>query len=99
MSNMSHRARVPLLPILIILLAALVVFFPVISRLFPALTFQTELRKHPYGFNSKVWVNVRSGLYYCSDSGMYRKMQPGKAMAQREALETGYSPAERKRCP
>lgn len=95
---MTHRAKVPFLPILILLIVALVVFFPVISKLAPLLSFDLAPQKRPTTSTTKVWVNLRSGFYYCSDSGVYGKLKPGAFMRQKDALQAGYSPA-RQHCP
>src|SRR5215471_6151895 len=38
----------------------------------------------------KVWVNKRSGFYYCPSSAAYGSLGPGEFMAQAKALETGF---------
>jgi len=38
----------------------------------------------------KVWVNKRSGFYYCPSSAVYGTLGPGEFMAQERALETGF---------
>jgi hypothetical protein len=43
--------------------------------------------------NVKVWVNKSTGIYYCPDSAIYGRSEPGIYMAQGEALQTGYTPA------
>jgi hypothetical protein len=43
--------------------------------------------------NVKVWVNKSTGIYYCADSALYGRSDPGAYMAQGEAVQTGYSPA------
>lgn len=48
--------------------------------------------------NLKVWVNKRSGFYYCPDSKFYGKMKPGVFMTETEALQTGHSPALNETC-
>ena len=40
----------------------------------------------------KVWVNKRSGFYYCPDSKVYGQLQPGSYMDERTALQGGYRP-------
>jgi hypothetical protein len=97
---MTHRARVPLLPVMVLLVAALIVFYPVISRLFPIVSYRPPVppRKQRVEAEVKVWVNPRSGFYYCPNSAVYGKLQPGEAMLQEKALEAGYSPALRQRC-
>lgn len=46
-----------------------------------------------------VWVNRRSGLYYCHQSKFYGRMGPGESMRQGIALEKGFRPAEGRACP
>ena len=46
-----------------------------------------------------VWVNRRSGLYYCRESKFYGKMRPGVSMRQESALLKGFRPAEGQKCP
>jgi len=45
-----------------------------------------------------VWVNQRSGLYYCHDSRFYGKMRPGTSMLQESALLKGFRPAQGQVC-
>ncbi len=95
-----HRARVPMLPIFILLVAALVLFYSTISRLFPfVIGLHPMWQKHAVDSNVKVWVNQRSGFYYCQDSALYGRLKPGVVMAQQKAREAGYSPAGQKYCP
>ncbi|HKT12199.1 MAG TPA: hypothetical protein VJW77_10290 [Terriglobia bacterium] len=46
----------------------------------------------------EVWVNRRSGFYYCRDSKFYGKMSPGISMRQESALLEGFRPAEGQKC-
>ncbi|MGA8182553.1 MAG: hypothetical protein WB819_02790 [Terriglobia bacterium] len=46
-----------------------------------------------------VWVNRRSGLYYCRDSKFYGKMHPGISLHQESALLKGFRPAAGDKCP
>jgi len=46
----------------------------------------------------QVWVNTRSGFYYCGDSTLYGKVEPGKYMRQDEALQQGYRPFLQQAC-
>lgn len=45
-----------------------------------------------------VWVNNRSGLYYCRESRFYGKMHPGTSMLQESALLKGFRPAAGQEC-
>ena len=38
----------------------------------------------------KVWVNARSGFYYCPDSQFYGVLRPGEVLTQDEALRKGF---------
>jgi len=46
-----------------------------------------------------VWVNRRSGFYYCRQSRFYGRIRPGEPMRQEKALERGYRPAQGQLCP
>jgi len=48
---------------------------------------------------TRVWVNTRSGLYYCPDSKLYGHIEPGLYVLQASALQHGYQPALTKPCP
>ena len=39
-----------------------------------------------------VWADKRSGFYYCADSPYFAKLQPGSAVTQGDALQSGYQP-------
>jgi hypothetical protein len=44
--------------------------------------------------SSTVWINKRSGFYYCAGSEVYGKIMPGELMPQEQALQQGYRPVE-----
>ena len=46
----------------------------------------------------KVWVNLSSKVYHCSDSEWYGKTQNGKFMTQADAVALGARPAYSKAC-
>ena len=46
----------------------------------------------------RVWVNRRSGFYYCPDSKLYGKLKPGFFMSQGKALQAGYRPPFNETC-
>jgi len=48
---------------------------------------------------TRVWVNTRSGLYYCPNSKLYGRIEPGLYMLQASALQHGFQPALTKPCP
>jgi hypothetical protein len=52
----------------------------------------------PSATEIKVWVNTRSGFYYCPGTDMYGKLQPGKYMTETSALESGYQPSLKQTC-
>lgn len=96
---MAHRSRVPILEIIILLLVALIVFFPVINQILPsAPSLPLPLQRRAVENNTKVWVNLHSGFYYCVGSSLYGRQKPGTFMALREARQRGYSPAQQKAC-
>jgi PilZ domain len=39
-----------------------------------------------------VWVDHKSGFYYCGDSPFFEKLHPGSLLSQGEALQSGYQP-------
>jgi hypothetical protein len=45
-----------------------------------------------------VWVNRRSGFYYCPDSKLYGKLKPGFFTSQGKALQAGYRPPFNQTC-
>jgi hypothetical protein len=47
---------------------------------------------------AQVWVNTKSGVYHCSDSGWYGNTKKGKYMNESEALKGGYRPAAGRAC-
>jgi hypothetical protein len=46
----------------------------------------------------KVWVSKQVGYYYCPQSALYGKAQPGVWMTQARALEVGYRSATGEFC-
>jgi hypothetical protein len=46
----------------------------------------------------QVWVNKKSGFYYCPDSRLYGKLKSGFFMPQGKALEAGYRPPFNETC-
>ena len=46
----------------------------------------------------QVWTSKASGYYYCTDNELYKTMQPGSFMSQRDALQAGYQPKLGKFC-
>lgn len=91
---------VSLLPVFVVLIVALLVFLTpwriwslLISNLVPS-----RAKRSPPDEAVKVWASTRSGFYYCTDSALFGKVTPGLYLAQGEALQNGYRPAEAKPC-
>ena len=96
---MSRFARSSMLPVFAILVLALVVYFPVLRNWQPVarlLSFKPKTEAPPDSV--KVWVNTRSGLYYCAASPAFGKIVPGETMTQGKALEKGYRPFQKEPC-
>ena len=98
---MASRSAVVPVVIIVLLLVALAVFAPIIARQqgvtwLPTLT---ATQKHAPSLVTPVWVNRRSGYYYCRASEFYGRMHPGFLMPQGFALDRGYRPAEGGLCP
>jgi hypothetical protein len=55
--------------------------------------------KAPVDMKHSVWVNRRSGLYYCRDSRFFGRMAPGSFMEQEAAMQKGFRPAQGEACP
>jgi len=57
-------------------------------------------RKSPLGNSQdiQVWASQRSGLYYCPGTILYGKLQPGKNITERIALQNGFQPSLGKMC-
>ena len=47
----------------------------------------------------RVWVNSRSGFYYCPGTQFYGRLQPGKYMTETDARQFGYQPSTAATCP
>jgi DNA-binding NarL/FixJ family response regulator len=48
--------------------------------------------------DTKVWIDLHTGLYYCPGADLYGKTGKGKYEKQREAQEDRFEPAARKPC-
>jgi hypothetical protein len=46
----------------------------------------------------KVWVNTKSGFYYCPGTKAYGKLEPGSYMTEAKAVQNGYQPFSRQAC-
>lgn len=81
----GRAAEVVFILLLIVLLALFWDRLPLPSR--TSVTAQTA----PHS-TIRVWVNKKSGFYYCPDSKLYGKLKPGFFMPQGKALAAGYRP-------
>ncbi|MGA9391898.1 MAG: GAF domain-containing protein [Candidatus Sulfotelmatobacter sp.] len=48
--------------------------------------------------DTQVWIDSRTALYYCPDSGLYGKTSKGRFASQRDAQLDQFEPASRKAC-
>lgn len=105
---MASRNRVGPIVTAIVGLAILVALAPYLARHrgVPAVALAkiqkmsfTRQKSPVSNMKHSVWVNRRSGLYYCRSSKFYRRIWPGEYMQQGIALERGFRPAEGKTCP
>ncbi len=77
----------------ILLLVALVRFYPYLERGASLRGWGVpRVAKAQSASNRKVkvWVNTRSGFYYCRGTRWYGKIKPGAYMTQDDALQRGY---------
>jgi hypothetical protein len=62
-----------------------------------------SIRPHARGTGGsthiRIWVNTRSGVYYCPDAKLYGRIKPGLYMVETTALQHGYRPALGRTCP
>ena len=47
---------------------------------------------------TKVWVNTKSGFYYCPGTKAYGNLQPGTYMTEASAVQGGYQPFSHQTC-
>lgn len=87
-------------------LAVLVALAPLLAKvhtnpvtLITEVMHANEPKKPNIDLKHSVWVNMRSGLYYCRQSKFYGRMHPGLYMRQGHALQEGYRPAAGNACP
>ena len=104
---MASRSRVMPIVAVIVGLAFLVIMAPFLARHRgePAVVLakiQKISMTHPEtpvsDMKHSVWVNRRSGLYYCHSSKFYGRIGPGEYMRQGNALQRGFRPAEGNAC-
>lgn len=91
--------------IAILLLAALAFFAPTLIKVHPAslvphlaMGSTNQKESSPTNLLHQVWVNPRSGIFYCRESKFYGKIKPGFSMVQGLALQKGYRPADETPC-
>lgn len=104
----ASRSRVAPVIMVVILLAVLAVVAPLLAKFhaqpkvwIAKVNAMTASKPSGPGIDLKhhVWVNRRSGLYYCRQSKFYGRIWPGEAMQQGYALQKGFRPAEGRACP
>ncbi|HET7101424.1 MAG TPA: hypothetical protein VFJ52_09765 [Terriglobia bacterium] len=107
-SNGSSRSRYAPAILIVVLLAVLAAIAPFLVKYRDApATLVADLQAmsapRPQApttdMQHSVWVNRRSGLYYCRESKFYGKMQPGIPLQQGSALLKGFRPAGGEKCP
>ena len=106
--SMPSRNRAVPAVLIIILLALLAIMAPALAKLhndpetwvtkIQILSASPPVTPH-LDMRHGVWVNRRSGFYYCRQSKFYGRIHPGESMRQEKALERGYRPAQGKLCP
>lgn len=107
---MPSRSRTRIAPtvVAIIVLVTLVMLAPLLAKYrdtpkmlvskVQAMT-APQPKKPVTDMKHSVWVNRRSGLYYCHNSKFYGRMHPGFTMRQESALLKGFRPADGQMCP
>src|SRR5215813_944929 len=84
--------------ILIPLMILLGIAYPFLKEQLPQLPRLPPPAEARAARNVRVWAVKPTGFYYCSDSKLYLKVEPGMVMTQEKALEQGYRPAGGKTC-
>lgn len=104
---MASKNRAGPAVMIVVILAALAIAAPVLARyhsnpqaLITEIQAMTAKKTAAPSadFRHVVWVNRRSGLYYCRDSRFYGRIYPGESMRQGSALERGFRPAQGRAC-
>jgi hypothetical protein len=96
---MTPRHGPSFLPVVALLVVTLIAFYPALRQLPPVQElFHVTPRARVARPIVKVWVNKRSGLYYCPQAESYGKVKPGFYATEREAVQSGYQPAAREAC-
>lgn len=105
--KMASRSRVGPVIFMIVVLAVLVAIAPMLAKYqrAPAVVMSKLQKmtapppKAPSSHKThSVWVNRRSGLYYCHDSHYFGRLAPGTYMQQERAILKGFRPAEGHAC-
>jgi len=82
-----------------VFLILLVIVFLALFWDYLPLVWKTRVSAHPAAHSTiRVWVNKKSGFYYCPDSKLYGKLKPGFFMPQGKALAAGYRPPFNETC-
>lgn len=84
---------------ILILLVIIVLFsYPFVQKWLPRPLRLTPTTESKAKRDVQVWAVKQTGLYYCPDSKLYGKAEPGMLMTQEKALEGGYRPAGGETC-
>ena len=103
----SPRSRLATIVVIVVLLVLLAAMAPLLAKYrgmpqvwVEELEAMSQSQSAPPAPDVKqtVWVNRRSGLYYCRESKFYGKMSPGSSMSQETALLKGFRPAQGQSC-
>ncbi len=84
--------------ILVLAMIVLVLVYPFVQKRLRGPLRSLAVTETTAGRNVKVWAVKQTGLYYCPDSKLYQKVEPGRLMTQERALEEGYRRAGGERC-
>ena len=98
---MASRSGVVPVALIVLLLLALAVFAPILAQ-WQGITWLPTMTAKPKGTHNltrRVWVNRRSGFYYCQKTRFYGRIHPGFYMRQGAALQRGYRPSDGELCP
>jgi hypothetical protein len=90
---MKRRSGASLIPLLLLLVGAMAVFAPALRNWSVLSLFEGNDKVTAAKPEIRVWVQKRSGIYYCHDSELYGKSNPGFFLNQGEALQQGYRPS------
>ena len=64
----------------------------------PATADSTSAEAQPLEAESRVWVNISSGVYHCPGTRYYGATKGGEYMSERQARSKGYRPAYGNSC-